>query len=68
MGVPAGWSPARPSPKVLREPGARAGRMPCVRLEPFSARWRRRMGSVGGWPLAIPITVATGGNRDGGPP
>ena len=38
---------------ALRRPG------PC-------ARGRRRMGSVGGWPLAIPITVASGGNRDGG--
>ena len=38
---------------ALRRPG------PC-------ARGRRRMGSVGGWPLAIPTTVASGGNRDGG--
>jgi len=30
------------------------------------ARGRRLMGSVGGWPLAIPITVASGGNREGG--
>lgn len=67
MGVSAGWSPSRAPPSTvpqrtwsadvwvdaLRRPG------PC-------ARGRRRMGSVGGWPLAIPITVASGGNRDGG--
>lgn len=46
--------------------GGCGGRMPCVRLGPRGP-WRRRMGSVGGWPLATPTTEASGGSRDGGP-
>jgi hypothetical protein len=58
-----------PRPARLRAVPARGarGRTPGSAPGPC-ARGRRRMGSVGGWPLAIPITVASGGNRDGGSP
>ena len=69
MGV-SRWVVSRPCPAPRSSGNRGLGPVGCpaLRLEPSSARWRRRMGSVGGWPLAIPTTVASGGNRDGGPP
>ena len=68
MGVSAGWSPS--CARRARYPAYLAGgaRVDALRRPGPRARGRRRMGSVGGWPLAIPITVASGGNRDGGSP
>jgi hypothetical protein len=65
MGVSLGGLPPAARSGSLVDRAERAGGR-LVFASGLCARGRRRMGSVGGWPLAIPTTVASGGNREGG--